>query len=302
MAVPRCKELLEDNGCIDEIIIFDEDGAHKGIAGKMGFISKLRKMRFDLVITFHRSMSRLLMAYMAGIPSRAGYYTRKRSWLLTESVKAPVTEPHRVEYFLNIARHFGWDTSNRDYEFNIPLPSMDNADLILNRAGILQSEPFFVINPGGNWAPKRWPAAHFAQLCNNIRERYKGRIVITGADKDRDLASEIISRSGDFCINLCGKTTLKELGAVMRLAQLVISNDSGPMHIAVSQKTPTVALFGPTLPEFTGPYGGSRYIVVRRWDGCDIPCYDASCRDFRCMDCITVKDVMEACPNLLSLR
>jgi ADP-heptose:LPS heptosyltransferase len=92
----------------------------------------------------------------------------------------------------------------------------------------------------------------------------------------------------------CGGTTLGQLAALMAKASLVISNDSGPMHIAVSQKTKTICLFGPTSPEITGPLGSGDYTVIRKDVGCEVPCYQLDCNDNRCMKAISVYDVLQA--------
>lgn len=298
LALPRCIEILEGNPGIDEIIVLDEKGSHRGPFSKVSLIFELRKRHFDTVISFHRSMTRMLIAALAGIPRRIGYYTRKRSWLLTDPVAVPEERLHRVEYFLNITRAAGIETTNKNYQFFISEASSIKADQILIENGIDKDEDFFLINPGGNWPPKRWPREKYAQLCRRLKDRYGKKIVITGAEKDISLAGDIMRMSGNCAVSICGKTTLKELAAVMRRASLVVSNDSGPMHIAVSQKVPTIAIFGPTDPAITGPYGDGRYIILHKWKDCEIPCYDLSCRDFRCMEAVSVEDVMDAVERL----
>jgi lipopolysaccharide heptosyltransferase II len=299
LAVPRCIEMLEGNPDINEIIVLDEKGRHRGIFGKISLISELRKKRFDTVISFHRSMSRMLIAFLAGIPRRIGYYTRKRSWLLTAAVSLPEQALHRVEYFLNITREAGMDTKNRDYGFYIPEEASVKADDILSKAGVGKEEDFFIINPGGNWPPKRWPKERYALLCRKLKERYGNKVIITGAEKDMPLADDIIKISENSALSICGKTSLKELAAIMKRSRAVVSNDSGPMHIAVSQKVPTVALFGPTSPKITGPYGDSDYIVLHKWFDCQLPCY-AACQDYKCMEAIAVDDVLDAVGKIKS--
>ncbi len=293
MIPPRCAELLEDNPDINKLILFDERVSHRSVFRKLLFIRDLRRLKFDTVISFHRSMSRVLIAYLSGISRRIGYYRRKRSWLLTDSIEPPVTLPHRVEYFLNIIRAACIDTDNKDYKFNIPEDSVKSAESILEKAGIAADDEFFVVNPGGNWLAKRWPMQSYARLCKELKAIYGKRIFLTGAVKDKELLEDITRTSDGSAINICGKTTLKELAVIMRKAKVVVANDSGPMHIAISQKAPTIALFGPTSPKITGPYGSGRYIVLQRWHDCAIPCY-AVCDDYKCMKAITVEDVLEA--------
>jgi len=300
LVVPRCTDMLRDNPNIDELIILDEAGAHRRLWGKIALIWELRKKRFDTVISFHRSMSRILIVALAGISRRVGYCTKKRSWLLTDRVAQPSRGLHRVEYFLKLTRSVGMDTGARNYDFYISETHVSGGDKILRNIGITEGEDFFVINPGANWPPKRWSREKFTGLCELLKKRYGKKIVITGAKKDTSLGQHIIDMSGSSAVSICGGTTLGELAAVMRRASLVISNDSGPMHIAVSQGVPTIALFGPTSPEITGPYGDSEYIVISRWDDCKLPCYDSECNRYRCMEAISVDEVLGAVEKLLS--
>jgi lipopolysaccharide heptosyltransferase II len=293
MAHPRCRPLLEFNRDIDELILFDERSCHKGLLARIFFILALRKSRFDMVVSFHRSMSRMLIAYLAGIPRRVGYYTRKRSWLLTDYAKEKNIMAHRVEYFLDLLKTIGIDPAGQDYEFNALEADRIAADAILKNVGISGNEDFFIINPGGNWLQKRWPKQNYSNLCQRLHDIYKCKILITGAEKDIDLASDIIAAGGRYIINICGQTTLRQLAAIMRKASAVIANDSGPMHIAISQNVPTIALFGPTSPRITGPNGSGKYIVLHKWFNCQIPCYK-TCHDHACMEAISVEDVLWA--------
>ncbi len=295
----RCLPILEDNPNINEIIVLKNVRGLKGFFAKIRLISRLKSKSFDIAFLFHRSMTHTLMCVLAGIPERVGYHTQKRFFLLTRRIIPQWPEAHRVEYFLDVTRVSGIDTDNKDYEFFIKPENEKQAISILNNNGIRSGEPYFVINPGGNWPPKRWPKENFANLCDEIFNKYDIKVIIAGAEKDAPLGEGIINLCASKPINLCGKTTLKQLAVILKGAKVVISNDTGPMHIAVSQKTPTVALFGPTDPKITGPYGSSRYIVIRKDVGCPVPCYDKTCNDYRCMKAITVTDALEAVAKLL---
>ena len=166
--------------------------------------------------------------------------------------------------------------------------------MILGAEGIGADEEFIAINPGGNWDLKRWPAENFAELGDEIFTRLGTKVVVTGAEKDIGMCKNIAGSMKNRPALLCGKTELKTLGAVFKRAKWVISNDSGPMHIAVAVKTPVIALFGPTSPEVTGPYGDSRYKILHKRVDCEIPCYNLSCKDNRCMVSISVEDVLGA--------
>ena len=291
MLVPRTRAMLEGNPAIDEIIIFDEDGLHQNLIGKLKLIKLLRARKFDLVFLLHRSFTRTLIAFLAGIPQRIGYYTKKRFFLLTKAIEPPEEEKHKVEYFLDIARNLGLKVERLNYQFFISPQDKAFAQELLGKEGIADGN-FVVINPGGNWLLKRWPKENFACLIDALSDGSSAKIVITGGKGDIKLAQEIASLSKNKPIVLCGKTNLKQLGAVLERAKLVIANDSGPMHLAASLKVPLIALFGPTSPLITGPYTDqANCIVLHKRIGCLIPCYNLSCSDNRCLKAISVEEV-----------
>lgn len=298
LIVPRTLEILEGNPDLSELIIFDEEGIHKGLTGKIKLISFLRTKKFDEVFLLHRSFTRALICFLAGIPQRIGYYTKKRSFLLTKAIEPPDEGKHKVEYFLDIARKIGLKVEKADYKFFVSSSDRDYARKILDKEGISKGDNLVVINPGGNWPLKRWPKENFAKLADILSDSLKAKIVITGAGKDVKLAQEISSLMKHKAVVLSGKTNLKQLGAVLEEANLVISNDSGPMHIAASLKTPLIALFGPTSAAITGPYAGDSSLVLQKDIGCLVPCYNLSCRDNRCLKAISPEDVAQAAKTL----
>jgi len=227
------------------------------------------------------------------IPRRIGYGSKRAGFLLTEKAGIPDKKLHKVEYFLNLAKAAGIETKNKNYEILISDNDTKEGEKILNDAGI-KDKGFIALNAGGNWDLKRWPAENFAELGDKIFEKLGSAIILTGAEKDIVLAENIAGLMKHRPLILCGKTTLKTLGAIFKKAICVISNDSGPMHLAVAAGTRVVAIFGPTSPELTGPYGDGRYIVLRKDTGCKIPCYDLKCKDNRCMKAVTAEDVLGA--------
>lgn len=291
---PRCRETLEANTRINELTLFDESGSEKTFLGKINFALKLRKESFDIAFILHRSLTRALITFIAGIRMRVGYNTKRRGFLLTKKLNLPTRDVHRVEYFLELARATGADTSKKDYEFFITESDRKRATRILESESVNYNDKIVALNPGGNWNPKRWPVDKFAELADQLIEKYRVKILITGAEKDKSLANEISSGMRNKPISICGKTKIRELASIFEMAKLVISGDSGPMHIAVSVGVNVVALFGPTSAGITGPYGKGNYVVIRKDVGCNIPCYDFGCRDNRCMKAISVDDVIGA--------
>ena len=149
--------------------------------------------------------------------------------------------------------------------------------------------------PGGRSEKTKKTDATLSRLA----EKFGLKIIISGAKKDIGLAEEIKKMMKSLVVITCGRTTLKELGALLERAHLVVANDTGPMHLAVAMKAKTIALFGPTSPAITGPYGESCYKVISKNDSCDIPCYDFTCTDNRCMRTIEVEDVLEEAVRML---
>lgn len=294
MVPPRCREVLELNPNLNEIIIYDEKK-------KLRILSEVRKRKFDTVIFLHRSFTAALLTCLSGIKERIGYYTKKRAFLLTKAVETPTEEIHKIDYFLNIARAMGITDLARECEFYVSDSDIAYAGDLLKASGINEGDLVVAINPGGNWGPKRWPKENYAGLSGRLIEELGAKIIITGAQKDKTLAEDIILlMKKKAVVALCGKTTLKQLAAIFKRVNLLVSNDTGPMHIAVAMQAPTVALFGPTSPRITGPCGGGEFSVLWKMQECATPCYNLSCADNRCMKLITVEDVMTEARKLLA--
>lgn len=299
---PRCYDVLKDNPRINEIIIYDEELAHRGLLGKLRLVMKLRKKRFDTAFLLHRSFTKALLTFLAGIGERIGYPSKRRAWLLTKVVDEPDEDIHKVEYFLNIAYNAGIIPKSRSYEFFITDAHRRAVDGFLKHSGVMQGDAIVVLCPGGNWDPKRWPKENFARLGDKLTERFGAKIIISGAKKDVQLADDIRKLMEWTPIVSAGKTNLGELGALFERASAVVANDSGPMHLAVAMKANTIALFGPTSPHLTGPYGEGNYRVIVKQEECEVPCYDLSCTDNRCMHAIKVEDVVGEIEAMIGSR
>jgi ADP-heptose:LPS heptosyltransferase len=155
------------------------------------------------------------------------------------------------------------------------------------------------ICPGGNWDPKRWPVESFAKLADILEERFGVRIVISGTRGDIKIADDIRGMMKHCPIIACGWTTLKQAAALFERSALVVANDTGTMHLAVAMKANVIALFGPTSPALTGPYGAGKYKVISKNTECIVPCYDLKCKVNRCMQAIKVEDVLKEAESVL---
>jgi lipopolysaccharide heptosyltransferase II len=299
LAVPRVKDVLQYCPFIDEIIVYDEKGKHWYPWEKLKLILELRRQKFDAVLLLHRSATRALLTYLAGIPVRVGYGIKKSSLFLTHRV-SPDGNIHRLDEYGKLVGELGIAPEDT-YELDIPAGESKNMEELLARHGIDAKDYLVVVNAGGNWDLKRWPYERFSQLIARLVRNFRVKVVIPGADKDIDLAQSIARLSGVDPVVLAGSTGLKALMALFKRADCVISNDTGPLHLAASLGTDVIALFGPTRPEITGPRGRGRSFVLHKEIGCNkAPCYHLSCSFNECLHAITVDDVCEAFQTIRS--
>ncbi|MDP8266123.1 MAG: lipopolysaccharide heptosyltransferase II [Candidatus Aceula meridiana] len=294
MAVPRVAEVLKQIPFIDNVIIYEEKGCHQSTLGKLKIIGALRREKFDVAFLLHGSMTRALLIFLAGIPVRVGYATKKRGSLLTHIVKRVSSAVHRSDHYLQVIESFGVEVKQRKYELSCDKESEVFAEKFIAENGIKENDFLAILNIGGNWDLKRWPEENFAHLADRLQKELKAKVAISGAPKDVDSANQIVALTQATPIVFAGKTTLSQLFAVLKRASIVISADSGPLHAASSVGTETIALFGPTHPKVTGPRGIKEGIIIRQEVGCnDKPCYHLDCKDNICMKAISVDDVIE---------
>jgi len=300
MIVPRVKEILQDNPHLNEIIIYDEEGEHRGIWGKLRFIKILRRKKFDRAFLLHRSFTRTLLCYLSGIPERIGYYTKKRGFLLTRKIPQPkIDSLHRLDFYLNILKAEGIKVKDRNCIFVIRDEDREYINRLLESEGIKEEDKLIVVHPGGNWGPKRWPKEYFALTSDRLIEDFKAKVVITGSKDDRELENKIKDLMEKNPICLCGKTSLKQLGALFERVSLIITGDTSAMHIAYAVGAKLICLFGPTHPSLTGPVGKGIYKILQKDVGCKIPCYKVDCKDNICMKAISSEEVLREAKDLL---
>jgi lipopolysaccharide heptosyltransferase II len=300
LVVPRVKEVLENNPYINELIINDEGGRHKGFFGALRLAGELKEKRFDLAVLFHRSFTRALITYLAGIRKRAGYRTSKRWFLLTSSTAMPKKDSaHRVDYYLGIVESLGCNRDDKFYEFFTSEKDEEYIEDFLRKEKVTSDDFVVCLNPGGNWEPKRWPKENFSRLADKLIAEHKIKVILAGGQEDTGIILEITRQMEYNPIIAAGITNLKQSACLFRKVNLVISADSGPLHIAAATGANVIGLFGPTSPSITGPIGRGKIRVVHKGSGCSIPCYDKDCNNNRCMQEITVEDVLSEVKSFL---
>jgi heptosyltransferase-1 len=293
LCVPRVKEVLQHCPYVDQIIVYDERGRHRMVWHKLALINHLRKEKFNAAFLLHRSTTRSLMVYLAGISLRIGY--GKAKGLLTHPVPMEPQDIHRCDYYLKVLEGYGIKVQDRSCELRLNANDVEALEQKLKKEGLKDKESFVVLNTGGNWDLKRWGADSFAMLAGRLAREFGLKIIFSGAPNDREYCRRIAGASGAAPIVLAGETSLGESLALYKKAVAVISADSGPLHLAHSVGADVIGIFGPTRPEITGPRGVGRSQVLFKDVGCNkAPCYHLACTNNVCMQAVTVDDVCQA--------
>jgi heptosyltransferase II len=245
------------------------------------------KNRFEVAILFPNSPRTGLEVWLAGIPRRVGYRRPWRNFFLNQFIPEPKDSGpishHHAQIYLQIANHIGADMEEA-------LPAIPR----------VAAEPRTVgLCPGAEYGPaKRWP--YFGETARILAEKYQLNWLIFGTAKERELAEDVTKQIGPAATNLAGKTSLAELIRELQRCQLLLTNDTGTMHLAAHLGVPTVAIFGSTEPALTGPIGEG-HIVLRQQVECS-PCFLRTCPiDFRCMERVKAADVVAAIEKILSV-
>ena len=263
------------------------------------FIRKVRSVDYDLIIDFQGLLKSGLLVFLCRGKRKVGYdKSRELSYLfLNERYPPGPLEQHALEKNLNLVKSISGATDredifqggNRTSLIAIGEKERRTVDDFLKEQEIIDSKPLIVVNTTARWETKLWDFHNFARLSVQLIDKYDAQIVFSGPKPDSPSIEEIISLMRGQAVNASGKTTLKELAYLLKRADLVITTDSGSMHIAAAMGTPLVALFGPTAPWRTGPYSKNAEIVKSQLV-CS-PCFKRTCKHSSCMKGITVEDV-----------
>ncbi len=294
VVVPRYADLLINNPWINEVHGLSDSNKITSAREKFAFARMIKKEKYDTCFLLKPSRVKTTMAALSGIPERIGFGGKNAP--LTREVELPKGHIHRADQILALAGAVGITKVDGTYEYSVTDDDINKANALLNESGDTGYR-MMVINPGGNWDAKRWPKEYYIELSRKIFRRFDNvEIVVTGAPKDIELAGEIVLAIDNArCYSTAGKTGLNELAAIFKNSELVISGDSGPLHLASAVGVTTLGLFGPTDPEITGPRGKKKNIIIKGKVSCDVPCYIDECdKDLECMKSIKVEDVFKA--------
>lgn len=294
-ANPVVAELLSPHPCCDRVLVFDKKGSHRGIPGLVHFAHGLSREKFDLAILFQNAMEAAVISLLAGVPLRAGYRTDCRGFLLTHGVPVGRSDRgmHHTAYYLHMLERL--EIRGGSGSLSLACSEAEN-----HWARTLLGEGSWVaLNPGATYgSAKRWYPSRFAQVADRLMEELGARILLVGSAGETDIGEEIVRAVNGGILNMIGKTSVRQLMALLANCHLLITNDSGPMHIAAAFGVPIVALFGPTDHTTTSPLTDA-WRLVRKPADC-APCLKRTCpTDHRCMEAIEAADVLRAVRDLV---
>ena len=250
VCLPMAKELLQDHSAIDEIVVDDKKIADRGFAGLRRNADALKAKKFTVALTPHKSLRSALLLRLADIPCRVGF-RQSRGWFFFHERAERNPKRHDVERNLSILEPFGVRVEDCRREIDLPVsPAIQSTvDQKLATLGVVENKFIVGINAGSVWPTKRWWPVGFARLIQLLKQKFDCQILLFGGAEDAAVVAEVQERSNVPTINLVGKIGLRELPATIDRCRVFVTNDSGPMHIAVARQVPLVALFCATSPD-----------------------------------------------------
>ncbi len=288
--------VFENSTAVDEIIPFDSDRGWKNIFA----VKKAIKGRgFDLAVIFPRSFRSVLPIFLARVPRRIGYRVEMRAPMLTDALprEKDLLRTHRVNYYASLLAPLGiTEVPDRTEIF----PSARDGERVRDLLQFRGAGPLLAMHCGASYGTaKQWPHEKFAELARRTSEEFGATVALIGGKTEAGAARKIADSPDCDCIVAAGRTSVGELAALLRECDLLVTNDTGPMHVADAAGTGIVAIFGPTDPVTTSPYGPNARIVTVEAE-CS-PCLKRVCpTEHRCMRDISVEIVLDEVRSMLA--
>ena len=303
MVRPPCREAVDGNPHLNEVLLYEKEGRHRRLGATIRFARGLRRFEFDTALVLHPSNRSHWIPWLARIPVRVGY-DRKSGWLLTHRLPHRKQEGarHEAVYTLELLRPFGIIPGD-------PRPLMPSAPAVDRRIEELLAahavgagDRLVAIHPSASCISKRWMPERFAQVADRLITEHGVRVCLVAGAADAIFAAAVQRAMRQPAINAAGELSVGELAALLRRCRLLISNDSGPVHVAAAVGTPVVDIFGRNQrglsPQRWGPLGEG-HVVLHKEVGC-VTCLAHRCDiEFLCLTSLSVDDVYQAAVSVL---
>lgn len=297
------KELFAEADFLDDLLVYDR----RGVGSVFSQIREWKSRQFDLAVLFQNAFEAALIPALARVPVRVGYPTEGRGILLTHPLELPEwrSSKHEVFYYLNIVAELEQlVTATRpaddhvDTSLRISDARKTEGRNFLDAQGVAGDRKIVALCPGSiNSRAKRWPAERFAALADLLIDS-QAQVLLIGSAQELDVSLEVAGQMRNKPVMLTGKTSLSQVVEILNSVDLLVTNDTGPAHIAAALGRPTLVIFGPTNPLTTRPYSALAE-VVRHPPDC-APCMLRDCPiDHRCMTAISPEEVFERAQVLL---
>ena len=303
-------DLLKEHPLVDQVIVFPKSRWIK--RGKYfknwfswlkegaKFIKEVRAVNYDLIIDFQGLFKSGILVMLAKGEKKVGFFpSREKAHIfLTEKIFFPHPPLHAIERYLFLVESLCGKKSTEP-EFFIPIRQRHRNRVLkfFHENHIELDKPVVLLHPGTRWETKQWEEGRWAKLGDWLQTRNGAQVIFTGSKNDFFLINRIANKMKFPGINTAGRWNLNELAFLQKLSDLIIIPDSGPMHLAVAMGTPVIALFGPTEPKLTGPYGKQHQVIISSTK-CR-PCFKRKCDLAPCMKAITLEEVWEAAKIML---
>ncbi len=308
---PGTADIFIDADFIDEVLVYDRTG----LGSAWTQMREWHRRRFDLALLFQNAFEAAAIAFLARVPRRIGYDADRRGKLLTQAIPLPGWKSERREifYYLNLVAELerllygatvvesveSLESKEPQFALAVSVNRQHHAKEFLRAHGLRSDAPLVLLCPGSiNSRAKRWPAERYAAVADHFAEA-GARVALIGSPAEMEVSNEVSRRSRNTPVVLTGETSVAEATAIISVADVLITNDTGPAHIGAAVGTPTLVIFGPTNPLTTRPFA-SNAEIIRHEPDC-APCMLRDCPiDHRCMTAISPEEVFAQAKAMMS--
>jgi ADP-heptose:LPS heptosyltransferase len=303
MVAPATREVVERSPSVDGLLIDDRFGLHCGLRGFAALLGEIRREKYDVVLLFHPTLRLALLFFLARVHERIGTASRFYSPLFTRRVwhRRSRSERHESDYCLELAGLLGVD-QRPDH----PLLDLTEEDRSWARErladwGVREDHAVVIVHPGSGGSARDWPADRYRELVRRLAEDETLRVVVTGTQGEAELVCSVAGRGLERVRTMVGKASIPQLSALLEASSALVTNSTGPLHLAAAVGTPTVSIFCPIVvcaPRRWGPLGDDHRVLVPDVPPCRA-CTGEKCKHYDCMALVSIDKVIESLNSIL---